>query len=121
MGARRWRHYETESGRRPVREYLQSLDDKDVASVATAMQEVRRHGLWHARHLQGKIYEVRADGSGVTYRLLFASQGDHGQVLLTLAIFNKTQKTPPQMIRLAQWRLQDWKRRGSERKKQSSP
>lgn len=45
MRARRWRHYETVSGRRPVREFLRALDDKDAASVATAMEEVQKYGL----------------------------------------------------------------------------
>jgi len=113
MRARRWRHYETVSGRRPVREFLRALDDKDAASVATAMEEVQKYGLRFARHLQGEIYEVRADGSRVIYRLLFAPQGAHGQILLTLAIFKKkTQKTPPQTIRLAQRRLKEWEQRG---------
>jgi phage-related protein len=110
---RRWRHYETTSGRRPVREFLQRLDDKDAAAVATAMEEVRSQGLRGARHLQGQVYEVRADGSRVIYRLLFAPQGEHGQILLTLAIFKKkTQETPIGKIRLAQQRLREWKRRG---------
>jgi phage-related protein len=117
MRARRWRHYETTSGRQPVREFLQLLDDKDAAWVATAMAEVRMQGLREARHLQGKVYEVRTDGSRVIYRLLFAPQGEHGQILLTLAIFKKkTQKTPISKIRLAQQRLHDWERRGNRPK-----
>ena len=116
MAVRRWRHYQTTSGRRPVREFLQRLDDKDAAAVATAMGEVRSQGLRGARHLQGQVYEVRADGSKVIYRLLFAPQGEHGQILLTLAIFKKkTQKTPISKIRLAQQRLRDWERRGNQR------
>jgi len=118
MGVRRWRHYETNAGRQPVKEFLDTLSEEDVAAVVAAMKEVREKGLRSARHLQGEIYEVRTRGNRVIYRLLFAPQGRRGQVLLTLVVFRKkTQKTPPQIIRLAQQRLRDWGQRGSGMKK----
>ena len=44
--------------------------------------------------------------------MLFAREGAHSQVLLSLVAFNKkTQKTPPAEIRLAQHRLGDWRAR----------
>lgn len=111
--SRRWRDYQTASGRRPIKEFLDDLDDEDLASVVAAMREVRRQGLQAARHLAGEIYEVRADGKGVIYRVLFAPQGKNKQVLLSLeALKKKTKKTPPQTIRLAKRRLLDWQRRG---------
>lgn len=111
--AHRWRDYQTASGRRPIKEFLDRLDDEDLASVIAAMKEVRQQGLQAARHLEGEIYEVRADGKGVIYRVLFAPQGKHKQVFLSLeALKKKTQKTPPQVIQLAKRRLLDWKRRG---------
>lgn len=56
---------------------------------------------------------MRADGRGVIYRILFAPQGKHKQVFLSLeALKKKTQKTPPEAIRLAKRRLSDWERRG---------
>jgi phage-related protein len=95
----RWRDYTTESGRRPVKEFLDGLDDVDLASVVAAMVDVRRNGLRAARHLEGDIYEVRADGRGVIYRVLFAPQGKNKQVLLSLEGFRKkTQKTPAATI-----------------------
>lgn len=109
----RWRDYQTASGRRPIKEFLDGLDDEDLASVVAAMKEVRQQGLSSARHLEGDIYEVRADGKGVIYRVLFAPQGKHKQVFLSLeALKKKTQRTPPQTIRLAKRRLLDWQRRG---------
>ena len=111
--AHRWRDYQTASGRRPVKEFLDGLDDEDLASVVAAMKEVRQQGLQAARHLEGEIYEARADGKGVIYRVIFAPQGKHKQVFLSLeALKKKTQKTPPQTIRLAKRRLLDWQRRG---------
>ena len=109
----RWRDYQTASGRRPIKEFLAGLSDEDLASVVAAMKEVRQQGLPAARHLDGDIYEVRADGTGVIYRILFAPRGARKQVFLSLqAIKKKTQKTPPSAIALAKRRLRDWEKRG---------
>lgn len=110
---RRWRDYRTLAGRRPVSEFIERLSDADAASVVAAMKEVALEGLAAARHLRADIYEVRADGARVTYRILFAPEGRRGQVLLALEAFGKkTQKTPPQAISLAERRLRDWRARG---------
>ena len=111
---RRWREYRTASGNRPVKDFLDRLSDHDAAAVVAAMKEVRQKGLRAARHLDEDIWEVRADGDRVIYRVLFAPEGEKQQVLLALAGFNKkTQKTPPSVLRLARRRLKDWRARGT--------
>jgi len=113
MVQRRWRDYRTPSGKRPVREFILDLSDEDAASVLAAMAAVRAQGLRAARHLKDDIYEVRADGDRQTFRILFANEGRSGQILLSLDGFSKkSQKTPPEKIRLAERRLADWRRRG---------
>jgi phage-related protein len=110
---RRWRDYRTAAGRRPIKEFIDGLSDTDAAVVVAAMRDVRDVGLAAARHLRGQIYEVRADGDRQTYRILFAPEGRRSQVLLALEGFSKkTQKTPPEKIRLAERRLADWRCRG---------
>jgi phage-related protein len=110
---RRWRDYRTAAGRRPVKEFIDGLSDTDAAAVVAAMRDVRDTGLAAARHLRGDIHEVRADGDRQTYRILFSSEGRRSRVLLALEGFSKkTQKTPPEKIRLAERRLADWRRRG---------
>ena len=110
---RRWRDYRTALGHRPVKDFFASLPDDDLAEVAAAMREVREQGLRAARHLRGHIYEVRADGACQSFRILFAVEGRCGQVLLALEAFSKkTQGTPQRLIRLAEDRLADWRRRG---------
>ena len=48
------------------------------------------------------------------YRVLFAPEGKHKQVFLSLeAIKKKTQKTPSNAIGLAKRRLRDWRARGN--------
>lgn len=113
---RRWRHYETAFGNRPVLDFIRRLPDEDKAAILAAMQEVRHEGARAARHLRGELFEVRADGNRVIYRILFAREGAHGQVLLSLNAFNKkTQKTPAEQIELAARRLRDWRSRASNK------
>jgi hypothetical protein len=56
----------------------------DAAVVVAAMKEVAEVGLEATRHVRGDIYEVRADGDRVIYRILFSTGGRRGQVLLAL-------------------------------------
>ena len=114
---RRWREYQTTSGNRPIKDFLDRLSDHDAAAVVAAMKDVRQNGLRAARHLDEDIWEVRADGDRVIYRVLFAPEGERQQVLLALVAFNKkTQKTPPRVLRLAKRRLKDWRARGATRR-----
>jgi phage-related protein len=111
----RWRHYETAAGRRPVLDYIRKVPDGDKAAILAAMKEVRREGVRAARHLQGELFEVRADGERVIYRILFAREGGQSQVLLLLVAFKKkTQKTPAAQLELAARRLRDWRSRARE-------
>ena len=110
---RRWRQYKTASGNEPVREFLFQLSAVDRAEIAVAMKEVEDEGLTAARHLRGDLFEVRADGQTQSFRILFAPEGQYGQVLLALEGFSKkTQKTPQHEIDLALSRLADWRSRG---------
>jgi phage-related protein len=112
---RRWRQYETAAGKRPVLEFIRKIPDEDKAAILAAMKDVRREGVTAARHLRGELFEVRADGDRVIYRILFAREGERGQVLLSLVAFNKkTQKTPPAQIELAMRRLRDWRSRARQ-------
>ena len=96
-----------------MRDFLAKLDDSDAAAIFAAMSDVQKGGLAIAEQLDAEIYEVKADGRLQTFRILFATEGRHGQVLLALDGFSKkTQKTPPAKLRLAKQRLRDWRQRG---------
>jgi phage-related protein len=115
---RQWRDYRTRAGGRPVKTFLNALTDEEVAAIVAGMKEVAANGLPVARHLLGEIYEVRADASTRSFRLLFSAEGRYSQVLLSLSVFEKrTQKTPPDKIKLAESRLSDWRQRGAELRK----
>ncbi|HEY7356716.1 MAG TPA: type II toxin-antitoxin system RelE/ParE family toxin [Ktedonobacterales bacterium] len=110
---RQWRDYRTASGARPVNDFINQLSPEDMATVKAAMNDVAREGLIVARHIRGEIYEVRANGSRQSFRILFATEGRFQHVLLSLEGFSKkTQKTPQEKIELAERRLRDWRRRG---------
>jgi phage-related protein len=111
---RRWRDYRTPSGRSPVGEFIAGLDSpNDRVEIYAAMSDIRRHGLAVADHLEEEIYEVKAEGERQSFRILFATEGEHDQVLLALVGFSKkTQKTPRGQIDLAKRRLRDWRSRG---------
>lgn len=111
---RRWRDYQTAAGSRPVKKFLEDISDVDRASVMAAMKDVQDHGTTHARSLRGDIWEVRADGDGVIYRILFSEEGAKSRILLALHGFKKkTQKTPSSAIATAEGRLKDWRKRGA--------
>ncbi len=82
--------------------------------MLAAMKDVAKNGLGVAKRLDAEIYEVKADGLRQSFRILFAPEGQHDQVLLALEGFSKkTQKTPLTELRLAKRRLQDWHSRGN--------
>jgi phage-related protein len=96
-----------------VHEFFDTLSDEDAAEVVAAMSGVEKRGIAAAKHLEGEIYEVKADGDRQTFRILFAQEGEHDQVLLALEGFSKKQqKTPRDKIDLARRRLNDWRSRG---------
>jgi|SRR6266516_3331278 len=109
---RQWRDYHTESGSRPVKDFLFSLPSPARAAILVEMGRVRECGVKGARHLRGEIYEVRAAYNTNSYRILFAREGHFKQVLLSLVGFHKkTQETPQSEIQLAERRLAEWRRR----------
>lgn len=117
---RQWRDYRTPAGRRPVKDFLDGLNDEEVAAIVAGMKEVAERGLPAARHLRGEIYEVRADATTRSFRVLFATEGRYSQVLLSLSAFEKrTQKTPPRELELAEDRLGDWRSRGAAKRAKS--
>ena len=114
---RQWRDYRTPAGGRPVKAFLDELTDEEVAAVVAGMKDVAARGLAAAKHLRGDLYEVRADATTRSFRVLFSTEGRYSQVLLSLSAFEKrTQKTPPRELDLAESRLREWRARGARKK-----
>jgi phage-related protein len=99
-----------------VKEFLDELTDDELAAVVAGMKDVAERGLPAAKHLRGDLYEVRADASTRSFRVLFSAEGRFSQVLLSLTAFaKKTQKTPLRELERAETRLRDWRDRGTGR------
>ena len=114
---RQWRDYQTESGARPIKDFLLALPDEDRAAILEEMEYVREHGISVARHVRKDIYEVRAFYNTKAYRILFVCEGRFHHVLLALEGFQKkTQQTPKAHLKLAEQRLADWRRRGKAKR-----
>jgi phage-related protein len=114
---RQWRYYRTESGRCPIKEFIDAQPHSVQASILTEMETVRCAGLIEARKLRKEIWEVRAEYDTNIYRILFAPLGRFHQVLLAVHGFQKkTQQTPPAIINLAEGRLRDWRLQGAAKK-----
>lgn len=96
-----------------MKKFLDGLNDEDVADVIAAMKMVAKIGTRAAKHVEGEIYEVKAEGDRQTFRVLFAQEGERDQVLLALEAFSKKQqRLPRETIELAIRRLRDWRARG---------
>ena len=101
-----------------MKAFIDDLTDEEAASVVAGMKEIAERGLAAAKHLRGDIYEVRADASTRSFRVLFSTEGRYSQDLLSLSAFeNRTQKTPPRELDLAEGRLRDWRTSGARGKR----
>lgn len=107
-------YYEDEHGRRPVEEFIDSLDMKMRAKVFGRLALLEEHGqklgMPFSRHLEDGIYELRtSQGSCNTRVLYFFVIGE--RAILTHGFMKKTQKTPLREIRRAKKARDDWKAR----------
>jgi phage-related protein len=105
------RFYVTDSGRTPVEDFLDSLDWKQTKKVAWVLQLIEDLEIVPAQYFQklvntDDIWEVRVQFGGNIFRLLGFVE-DASLVILTNGFAKKTQKTPPQEIKLAEQRKAD--------------
>ena len=55
-----------------MKKFLDGLSDEDAADVIAVMKMVAKDGARAAKHVEGEIYEVKAEGDSLTFRVLFA-------------------------------------------------
>ena len=109
--------YETADAKKPVSDFLDSLDDKMAAKLLGLMEILEEKGtelrLPYSEHLEDGIFELRCKlGSNITRALYFFYVGK--KIIVTNGFVKKTQKTPPGEIKLAKNRREDWiKRHGN--------
>ncbi len=100
--------YRDPRGHKPIEEYLDTISVRDRARVLRMFVLLKGNGptlrMPHARHIQGKLWELRIDGRPNSYRVLYAALPN--RLFLLLHIFaKKTDKTPVQEIVTAENRL----------------
>jgi phage-related protein len=97
------RFFEAVSGKKPVRDWIVSLDPDDRRVIGKDIQKVEFGwpiGMPYCRSLGRGLWEVRSDiSSGRIARTLFCIMD--GDMVLLHGFVKKTQKTPTQEIDLA--------------------
>ena len=104
-------------GRVPIDEYLDTLQIRDRARVLREIELLEEYGpnlrMPHAKHLRGKLWELRIDMRPNSYRVLYA--GIVGRKFVLLHIFAKEgEKTSESEIEMAERRLADYLARSAQ-------
>lgn len=106
--------YETADGKKPVEDFLDSLDTKMRAKVVGHMEILEEKGTFLreplSAPLQDGIFELRSKlGSNIVRSLYFFYYG--GEIVITNGFVKKTRKTPRREIQKAKVRRKDYIRR----------
>lgn len=98
--------YATESGKEPVRDWLQSLSQEDKKQIGEDIKTVQFGwplGLPLIRKLDSDLWEVRSRLSNRIARIIFTVESSY--MVLLHGFIKKSQKTPQNELRLAKERL----------------
>ena len=106
--------YDTEDGRTPAQEFLDSLEPKMNAKMVGLMEILEEKGYSlrepYSAPLEDGIFELRAvQGSNISRALFFFYV--EGRIVITHGFIKKTQKTPRAQIELAKKYRADFLRR----------
>jgi phage-related protein len=106
--------YDTEDGRTPTQEFLDSLEPKMNAKMVGLMEILEEKGYSlrepYSAPLEDGIFELRAvQGSNISRALFFFYV--EGRIVITHGFIKKTQKTPREQIELAKKYRADFLRR----------
>lgn len=106
--------YNTEDGRCPIEEYLDSLEPKLLAKTLRSIDLLETNGALlrgpYSEPLGGGIFELRTKlGSDITRVIFFFFRGN--KAVLLNGFTKKTKKTPKGVIKLAKKYKTDYERR----------
>ena len=103
--------YDTEDGRTPAQEFLDSLEPKMNAKMVGLMEILEEKGYSlrepYSAPLEDGLFELRAvQGSNISRALFFFYV--EGRIVITHGFIKKTQKTPRAQIELAKKYREDF-------------
>lgn len=106
--------YETQSGSRPVQEFLDKLSVKHHAKALRDIDVLEKYGTAltepHVKHIKGKLWELRIK-SAIDISRVFYFVPVGTDIVLLHGYVKKTQKTPNREIETANNYLEDYQRR----------
>ncbi len=99
--------YQTEDGKEPLTDWLQSLKDKQAqAKIRVRLRRLEAGNFGDGSPVGGGVQELR-EHLGAGYRVYF---GRHGQMVVVL-LCGGSKKSQPIDIKIAKEYWEDWKRR----------
>jgi phage-related protein len=107
--------YESENGKRPVEEFILSLDAKAQAKLAWILELLEQFGVSlgmpYAKHLEKQLWELRVRQTSNQYRIIYFLAT--GQTFVLLHGFTKkTVTVPREALNIARHRRDDYISRG---------
>ena len=103
--------YDTERGKRPVQEFLDSLDAKVKAKVARTLDLLEEFGIAlgmpYAKPVEGDLWELRVRVGTNRYRFLYFLFTGNTFVILH-GFIKKSSAITPQDLRIARDRKKDY-------------
>ncbi|MFC1680018.1 type II toxin-antitoxin system RelE/ParE family toxin [Elusimicrobiota bacterium] len=102
-------YFRTSSGRAPVEDYLDRMEDvRERAGVFETLAEFREHGPEAVgiicRHIEGKLWEIKIDYRAKRHRIFYVVISGRRLVLLH-AYLKKARKAPRRELETARRRL----------------
>jgi phage-related protein len=104
-------YYQSEAGRSPVKEFIDSLDTKSKARVARTLDLLEEFGtdlgMPYAKHLEEQLWELRIRHSRNRYRIIYFLTTGQTFVLLH-GLIKKTGPVPRSDLETAERRRDDY-------------
>ncbi len=102
--------YTDENGTKPVKEWILGLEENARSVVLRNLDLLEQLGVGirepYVKHLENKLYEVRAKDRKGIYRIIYFAHTGKRFVLLH-GFVKKTQKTPRKEIEMAKKRMME--------------
>jgi phage-related protein len=104
-------YYQSEAGRSPVAEFIDSLEAAAKARVARTLDLLEEFGIElgmpYARHLEKQLWELRVRQARNRYRIIYFLASGQTFVLLH-GLSKKTGQVPRSDLEIAERRLDDY-------------